>query len=238
MLKGMDVIKEKTQEAQASSGKNRVRWLQIKEGEVALLRFLTDKEDIIQAEMHSAKKITPKGEYYIKVYCKMQDNQPCEHCAGGLSKGPMYFLWAYVYEIFHKAQNPKLAQYPDADKWERVTVKDVPYYKETVNGPMIFRTGPGKDQKYKNMLVNFSDEYGTLCDRDYKWLRTGGSKETTDYSLISKDPKKITKEVVEVRDSIPELGDVVSGKVNSLSSEENTSETEKEATAPAEDDLF
>lgn len=220
MLKGMTSIKEKAQEAQANSGKNRVRWLNLAEGDVALLRFITDKEDIIEAEMHSAKRMTPKGERFSKVYCKSQDNQPCELCAQGVSSSPMYFLWAYVYEIMHRQQNPRLAQFPDAQKWERVVVKDVPFYKETVNGPMIFKTGPGKDKKYKNMLVNFSDEYSTLCDRDYKWLRTGSTKETTDYSLMPKDAKKAIKEVAAAAKDLPDLGDVISGKVKSLDNAE------------------
>ena len=231
----MNQIKEKAQEAKANFGKNRIRWIDLKDGDIALLRFITDQEDIIQAEMHSVKKMTPRGEFFIKEYCKSQDNQPCELCAQGVPTSPMYFMWAYVYDIMRRQQNPRLARFPDAEKWERVVVKDIPFFKEAVNGPAIFRIGPGKDQKYKNMLVNFADEYGTLCDRDYKLVRTGGAKETTDYSLIAKDPKKASKEVLQAKKDVPELADVVSGKIKSLDGEElEQSEPGKAATDPAE----
>jgi hypothetical protein len=190
--------------------------------------------------MHGVKRLTPRGEFWIKVYCKLQDGQPCEHCANGVSSSPLFFLWAYVYEIMHRQQNPKLASNPDAEKWERLVVKDMSYFKEVVNGPMVFRTGPGKDQKYRNMLINFADEYGTLCDRDYKWIRTGATKDTTDYSLLPKDPKKITKEVATVKKDLLDLGDVISGKAKQQTSIDSTkSETpDNDSSDDKEEEFF
>jgi len=236
MLKGVSKIKERAKEAQSMSGKNRIRWLNIGDGEVALLRFVTDKDDIIQAEMHSVKRMTPRGERFSKTYCKSQDNMACEYCAQGISTGPMLFAWVYVYEIMHRQQNQRLTTDPNAAKWERIEVRDIPYFKEEVEGLMVFKTGPGKDQKYRNMLVNLSEEYGTLSDRDYKWVRTGSTKETTDYSLVPRDPKKTKKEVIEASKDLPDLGDVISGKIKSLGQEAQEG-FENSVQNPTEDEL-
>ena len=237
MIKVMKNIKDKAEEQKAYTGKGFIRTLRLGDGETASLRFLTDKEDIIEALMHTVVKVTPQYTSRPKVYCKAQDGQPCEYDAQGIPATPMYFLWAYVYEIMHKEQNPKLARFPDAVKYERLEKNGEVGYKEAVNGPMLFRTGPGKDKKYKNMLINLADEYSTLCDRDYKYKRTGSNKDNTDYSLIGKDQKKMTKEIIEVQKSLPDLGDVVSGKIKSLEPEEQTA-GEADNKADTDDGLF
>ena len=227
MLRGMKQIKDKSEEQKANATGNGkyIRSIILHDGEYCSLRFITDKEDIIQAQMHSIQKQTPKKKIWVQEYCKAQDGLPCEWEAQGNMSKPMYFLWAYVYEIMHKTQNPKVGQYDDAVKWERVDVKGEPFYQENVNGLMLFRTGPGKDQKYKNALVNLADEYGTLTDRDYKYKRTGDNKDNTDYALVGKNPKKASDEVLAATKEMPDLGDVVSGKIRTFEGEESESES-------------
>ena len=228
MLKGISNIKKKTDEAIANQSKNRIWQVKLKDGEAALLRFLTEPNSVISAEFHTVKEMTPKGEWRVPRYCS-QDSS-CKYCAEGGTTGEQIFLWAYCYYILHKQQNPRLDTDSNAPKWKRVTdaSKQV-YFQEEVNAPRIFRTGPGKGSIYKMTLINYANENGTYLDRDYKWIREGSQKENTAYTLMPKDPKPMSDEIKRIIKTLPDLADVVSGKIISFdqaSKEEDIEEVE------------
>ena len=66
-----------------------------------------------------------------------------------------------------------------------------------------------------------------MTDRDYKYKRTGDNKDNTDYSLVGKNPKKASEEVLAAIKELPDLGDVVSGKIKTFEGEESESSESK-----------
>ncbi len=217
MIRGIGAIKKKTDEAIANQVKNRILKIKLKDGEQALFRFLTEPDSVISAEFHSVKEMTPKGEWRVPRYCS-QDSS-CKYCAEGSTTGEQIFLWAYCYYILHKQQNPRLDTDSNASKWKRVRLGGEDgevYYQEEVNAPRIFRTGPGKGYTYKNILINYANEFGTYLDRDYKLIRSGAQKENTAYTLMPKDPKPIDEEIKKIIKTLPDLAKVVSGEIISF----------------------
>ena len=234
MLKGIAKIKKETEEAAANASKNRIRWLGIRSGEGALIRFLTEPDEVISAEFHTIKEMTPRGDRYTKKYCSQDET--CKYCAEGLTTGEMLFLWTYCYYILHKQQNLRLDNDSNAEKWTRVKIGEQIFFKEDIMTFRVFRTGPGKGYVYKNTLIKYADEYGTYLDRDYKWTREGAEKDTTAYALIPKDPKPITSELKNLIKTLPDLAKVVSGEITSFEQvKDEVEEIEEEAEGAPEE---
>lgn len=188
----------------------------IRDGEYVILRFLTDTDNVITAPFHSIISVSNFGgkqtERRKLVYCTQADLGTCPYCAQGQVPSKIISLWAYVYSIYHKQQNFRLESNPEAARWPMVKVAGSNYYKEDVNAVRWFRTGRGGKGSTESMFINFGREYGTLCDRDYKWSRTGAGKTDTSYSLIPKDPSEKSPAVIEAAKDLPSLIDVVVGK--------------------------
>jgi hypothetical protein len=226
MLKGLEEILKKTEEtAQMMDSGDRIRKLYIQDKEVALLRFISDADEVFRAPMHRVKMVAPSGKEYNKwVYCTQATTGACPHCSGGDKPKNMLYLWSWVYAIMHIGQNPRLEESSDAPRWQPVKQGTQTFYKEEVNGPMVFSISVGRGGSYVNKLVNFSKEYGSLCDRDYKLSRTGKSLDTI-YELLPKDPSKKSKEVAAVTlETLPSLQDYIMGKNISMHPEDGIDE--------------
>ncbi len=240
MLKGLKELKEKTEQAKQYASEDRIRLLFLGDGEHARVRFLTDTDDIIEAGMHELEETTPRGKRYVKRYCSREDTGSCQYCSdGGIPKKTL-FLWAYVYEIMHKQQNPALDLDANAQRWPQVkSPGGGVYYKEEVNGVRVFRTKRGKSNSIQDAFINYADEYGTWCDRDYKWSRNGKGMDTT-YSLAPKDPAKMPKDIKEIQKSLPNLSDYVTGKIFSFNPEveEEIEPDDAKITSGKDEDLF
>jgi len=198
MIKGLKGIQEKSAEVEMFSNQNRVQYLYLQDGDSALVRFIDDNE-MMQTKMHEYEEMAPTGKQYRKAYCI--DNllgEACKWCASGNIAKNVYVFSVYVYAIIHKAQNPKLNSDPDAPKWEAVTQGKQIVYKEAIDEMRILRTKWGKDGYIKNMIIGFVDEYGTLCDRDYKFSRNGGGIKTL-YSFLPKDHSDESAEVARAK---------------------------------------
>jgi hypothetical protein len=233
LLKGLKSIKEKSEQAQQIAFKDRIRNLYLKDGEYAVIRFLTDTDGIIEAKIHEITKTTETGPRYEKHYCTREDLGQCEDCQQGNIPANMMFFWLYVSNVMHKTQNPRLERDENAPRWSQKKVGNTVYYEERIDGPMILRCKRGKDGYLRKKFLNIDEENGTWCDRDYKWSRSGGGINTV-YDLLGKDPSKISKEIKAVKESLPELADVVSGKITSFNSEE----VEEPPTTSDSEDLF
>ena len=220
MLKGLKSIKEKSDQTQQIAFKDRIRNLYLKDGEYAVIRFLTDTDSIIEAKIHEITKTTENGPRYEKHYCTKEDIGQCQDCQEGNIPANMMFFWTYVSHIMHKTQNPRLERDENAPRWQQKKVGSTVYYEEDVAGPMILRCKRGKDGYLRKKFLNIDEENGTWCDRDYKWSRSGGGINTV-YDLLGKDPSKLAKEIKAVKDELPELASVVSGKITSFNSEES-----------------
>lgn len=240
MLKGLKELKEKTEQAKQYASEDRIRLLYLGDGEHARVRFLTDVDDIIEAGMHELEEISPRGKRYVKRYCSREDTGNCQNCNDGNIPKKTLFLWAYVYEIMHKTQNPALESDVNASRWPQVkSPGGGVYYKEEVDGVRAFRTKRGKSNSIQDAFINYADEYGTWCDRDYKWSRSGKSMDTT-YSLAPKEPSKMTKDIKEVQKGLPNLADYVTGKIFSFNpeTEEEVESDDAKISNKKDDDLF
>jgi hypothetical protein len=230
MEKGLKEIQEQAEKQAAEFSKNRINYISLGDREVAELRFLTDADNLIKAKIHTLTEMSTKGPRYPKKYCTMQDIGTCTYCSQGAALKSFIYLWAWVYAIYHNKQNPKLDQYQDAIKWEPVKLGDQKtYYKETVNGPMIFKTSMGQKGAYQNMIIGFARDYGSLIDRNYRFSRTGKELDTV-YQLTPGKESPMPDELTEARKTLPDLGDVIIGKVKSFSEEEDVpmSEADKD----------
>jgi hypothetical protein len=188
-----------------------VKYLFVNDGESALIRFIGDDE-MIQTKIHEYKELTPDGERWRKAYCKENLlGTPCKWEAAGNVPKNVYVFLVYVYNILHKEQNRRLATDTNAVKWEAVKQGPQTFYKEDVEDIRVLRVKYGKNSYLKNAVLQMVGEYGTLCDRDYKFVRTGGGKETV-YSFVPRDPSKTSAKVIEAKRSAPSLEEVLTGK--------------------------
>lgn len=216
LVKGLDEIEQKTQEMAEMNSGNYIKTLKIYDGEVSLIRFLTDNSEIISAPFHTAAFDTQNGTRYRPVYCNQAETGACPYCQQGKLPGEQIFLWAYVYYILHKTQNRKLEMDQNAERWTLQKIGTQTFYRQDINGVMLFRTGPGARGYIKNLIIENAREYDTLCDRDYKWARKGAGRDDTKYTLLAKDKSDTSDEVLEAAKTLPSLMDVVVGKVKTF----------------------
>jgi hypothetical protein len=231
MEKGLKAIQEQAEKQSQEFAKNRINYLAIGDKEVAELRFLTDADGVIKAKIHTITEMTPKGKQFRKKYCTMQDIGSCTYCSAGEDIKSFIYLWAWVVAVYHTQQNPKLEKYADATKWAPVKLGDgKTYYKDTINGPMVFRSSVGNKGMYQNMLTGFARDYSSLIDRNYKYSRTGKELDTT-YSLTPMKEAALSEEMIACMKSLPDLGDVISGKVTKFGQEDEPMSAAGEAFA-------
>lgn len=214
MLKGIDRFRKAVDEAEKaqSDTSNRIKYLYLGDKDIATLRFLTDGDDLVSAFIHEVEELTQTGKKFHRKYCTVEDTGSCQYCDAGVKKGLVVFMWAWVYSVVHPVQNPKLEKDMNATRWTIVKVKGATMYKEDINALRVFAAKPGKDRAIHKSIDNYFTEYKTLCDRDYKWERSGASLNTS-YSLMPKDPSKLSKEIFETQKNLLDLGRVATGEL-------------------------
>jgi hypothetical protein len=221
MEKGLAEVIKKSDERAAAFGKDRINFLFLGDREIAELRFITDAEGLIKAKIHTLEEMSPKGKKFRKKYCTMDDIGTCVNCSAGAPLKSFIYLWAYILNIYHTTQNPKAAE-ADSVKWTPIKLKDgKTYYVEAVNGPLVFRISMGHKGAYQNMIVGFARDYGTLCDRNYRISRTGKELDTV-YQLTPLKESPAPEAIKELK--LPDLGDVITGKVKSFNQEDAPAE--------------
>jgi len=237
VLRGLNEIERKTRETQAIQSQDRIRTLYLRDGDASLIRFLTDVDGVIAADFHTIEEISPRGKRFRKVYCLLADTGMCPHCSAGNIPRELIFLWTYVYQILHKQQNPALEIDSYAERWAQSKFGNKIMYKENVNQIRLFRTSPGRANYIKNSIIEFANEYSTLCDRDYKWSRSGSQLDTV-YSLIAKYDSEMPEELKQLQQNLPDLADVVMGKVISFATGGKQIQEEMEKLKEGESELI
>jgi hypothetical protein len=241
-LKGLKEIQEKSAEAEELANQNRIKYLGLRDGESANIRFIDDDE-MLQTKIHEYEEVTPDGIRYRKAYCLNHlMGAPCKWCASGTTIRNVYVFLVYVYDIIHKAQNPKLADNSNAQKWALVKQGGQNLYREDVKEVRVLRLKWGKDNNVKNAILQFANVYGTLCDRNYVFLRTGAAKDTS-YSFVPKDPSPTPDEVIAAKKETPHIDEVIIGNraKTATSSNDAAPLLKTDATSGnsnSEDDLF
>lgn len=220
MQKGINEIEKKSAEVEAMASGNRIQFLSLKDKEIVYFRWLTTAEDLIKARIHTQEEMTPKGKRYPKIYCTLDDLGACEGCTKGIPFKTYIYLWAWVYNIYHANQNPRLNEHPEQEnlQWKPVKLPgdQRTYFKQEVNGPMIFKITPGAKNVYQNLIIKFSGTYGSLNDRDYQMSRAGGGLDTT-YTIMPVKEGPLPAGAVGL--DLPDLGEVIKGKKKTFGDE-------------------
>lgn len=137
--------------------------------------------------------------------CEKVYGRHCEHCARNEKVRPFFWYWIHVYNIYYSRP---------FEGREPVKIGSMMKYKQTVNGPLILMR-PTSSHGVIETIIN---TYGTLTDRDYKWIRQGerGDQRTT-YALFPiGEPSDPPAVVARYRDKLPDLEDVATGKVEKI----------------------
>lgn len=157
------------------------RFLKVKDGEVATIRFLQELDE--DGNLYDETRGTAKGfmehvhpvEYTKSFLCTVDDGRclGCELVATNprwRAKGRIFF------NVLLRNNNGE----------DEVKIYAVSMSKKGL-APQI---------------VDYADENGTLCDRDYKLKRTGAGKNDTVYTLTPRAPSplKATEEALELVD--------------------------------------
>ena len=207
-IKGLKEIQERGEELSSFNNENKPRYLYLKDGDVALIRFIDD-ENMIQTKVHEYEEMTPEGKRYRQTYCVHDlDGSPCKWCAAGNIPKNLYVFVTYVYNILHKTQNPLLSTNPNAVSWTPVQQGKQFLYQEDVNAIRVLKLKFGQAAVNRTKVQNLINEYNTLTDRDYKFSRTGSSLKTS-YDLIPKDSSPTPDEVLEAAKTAVKIDDVV-----------------------------
>jgi hypothetical protein len=228
VLRGLGTIKSESDEVKKNKAENshRINYVRIDDGDIAFLRFLTEDKDFLSAQYHKEQVDTPNGLKTRYFYCP--GDSSCKWHAMGHTSKKLIFAWAYVYYVLHKGQNPKFTGDDTAAKWSKVSYNSNIYFKETVDQPMIFRTGPGKDNKYEDDLVKFSKKHKTLVDRDYTWFREG-EKLATKYTLDDKEATPLKENISALISTLPDLSKIVTGEIYKFGQEDKIAESNLES---------
>ena len=214
-----EMVKDKERRPQSQSISTELR---VKDGDIAKVRFITDRSDIFWGYFHSVPKFTRTGERYSEsVYCLAEDGLDCPYdgIEGDMSitRRKIYF-WIYVYYVLHKQQKK------NGTNWESVEFEEEQMFKETVEAPRILGTGPGMNGYIEDRFDTWFKKYKTFLDRDYLWRRKGSGMKDTLYDLVPEDKSDFDMALVKVE--LPDLESII--KKISVPKEEEKTETKKD----------
>lgn len=177
---GLDNLKKKYDDQAKRGVVKKSNQLEIKDGDVAVIKFVQDANKIYICGFHSVPTKGRFGEFNQDVYCKAQDGQPCEYCEQiGEDIAILHrkwHSWVFVDKIYHARQS-------DAN-WMVEKRGKKQYFVETVQGIRLLRKGEGKGKYLTNKLISIYEEYGTLLDRVFLWKRTGQKRDDTLYDIL------------------------------------------------------
>ena len=133
----------------------------------------------------------------------------CELCSREEPTSTRFSGW--VFEKTHDYRNK--VEFKNKD----IELKKVGnIWRREVNFPLLLQASI----MHFNPIEFRQDMYGTLLNRDYSWIRVGeaGSRRPT-YMLEPEPESEFSKELQDVRESLPDLEDVALGKITSLDGE-------------------
>ncbi len=220
MPRGLTALQESSPEGGGSDYIRNIKLLD--DREFTTLRFLTDAENLYYESFH---RNMVDGAFKGFKVCLKSTGQPCPMCAMKDNRPSTQFL-AWVYEYDHFFQAP-------TENAEEVTLgksKSRKAYKRTVNEIRLMRYS----NAHRGGLVGAVEEYDTLTDRTFKWVRDGkrGSTRPT-YDLRSLKEGAIPDELKLLAETLPDLEEVAFGRTERLDgapAEEQKEKIEKYAT--------
>lgn len=182
MLKGLDQIRDFLS-SRGDVGEG-VPELVIKSGEIALIHFLSEREDIVEARFHRVPETTPGGFVVTREkFCRAEIGEVCPLCSHQSedvrSRTLRWYAWAHLYSLLVSTAPPGMS----ATEMQTVVRGRRTLYAWELNTPVILRKGEGQHKYLVNQLLTHDERFGTLCDRAYEWERTGATRNDTSYLL-------------------------------------------------------
>jgi len=199
-IKGLDAIRESLAARAATSPTGGVPELTLVPGEVALMHFLTDRDDIIEVRYHRLPETTSRGNIITREkLCRQEVSEPCSHCSHpseDIRRSTLrWYAWVFVYCIL------TATSIEGAEKIVR-GARTLNVWK--LNEPAILRKGEGNNKYIVQQLLSHSERYGSLCGRIFEWERTGGTRQDTTY-MLSPLPDLVAKPEVALPLSLEEI---------------------------------
>lgn len=163
--------------------------LRVRNGEFALIKFISDRSDGDVSRFHPIPGTSPAGKSFTEYkYCVKRNvdidrrqivTGTCEYCAsadGNISRtSPRYAYWVFTYAVFHPTQNPSLGKYEDAKEWPLFTVGRNRMFREDIMKPQLL----GFSYTTFEMLDQKAKRVGTLLDGAWEYSRVDANQRTT-----------------------------------------------------------
>jgi hypothetical protein len=175
--------------------------------ESAVIRFLSDVDDVFWGNFHRVMKRSQKGvTYYEPVFCLEELHQSCPYCQEDISMSYMFLAWVYEYRQFMALAG---------EGRERITWNGLVRFKEEIGEARLMHYS----HMHKGSIDMRVQRYGNLTDRDYEWIRTGvkGTNRPT-YILepVEGTIVALPPDLEKLRGTLPKLEDIALGRVRSL----------------------
>ena len=229
----------KEQEAQSAGRMNGdfIKYLRLSDdGDMAKIRIVSSHEAgktsetgipsySVNAVFHRHEAWSSNNKrYFTSTICgKEQDKYgnlvgECSLCDQEIPRSLQFMLWVWVYDIYHKTQNPD-----PKNPWEIGKLGALEMYKEPINQFMIWQDGYYSSQALEGRIA----QYGSITDRDYWRIRRGvrGSQQVR-YELDRDEPSDIPPEIVEKAKLLPDLMEVAVGNIRTMDGNSPSFQTE------------
>ena len=192
------------------------------DGEFCRIRFLTEHDDIFW-ELHHRNMVG--GDFRGYALCtKSATGEDCAFCNKGVPANKHYFAWVYELSHFY----PLTERAKETIKRRELKGKKVKEGKQT-----FYRVDTEEVLLMQYSGYHFgavekrAERHGTLLDRPFEWIRNGQPGDTdTSYIFEALDEELLSKELRGIAADLPDLEDVVLGRVSSLDSKEAASDDE------------
>lgn len=198
--------------------------------------------ELLSGEFHRYPQWSPRGkQFYVSRLCSADENEEgelsgaCAKCDEDppISRSTQFMMWVFLYAIYHRA--------PEDPSWQGCKVGNVTYYREDVNGFVLWQDGFYMSRRVQEKLT----EYNTLMDREWALKRYGakGSGQVT-YDLVKAKEHDIDAAMLEEANGLPDLEDVANGVTETLDGSAVTVNAGTQASGPppetdlAADDSF
>ena len=200
LTKGLGAIRESIANRGSYTPGEGIPELAIQSGEVALIHFLTDRDDIIETRFHRIPETTQNQNVITRErLCRQEVGETCSNCnhqSEDIRRRTLrWYAWVYVYGILTPNDVPNAQQIQRGARTLNLMKCDT---------AAILRKGEGNNKYLINQLLTNGERYGTLCDRIYEWERTGTGMKDTSY-LLAPLPDLAERPKVDNLESLEEI---------------------------------
>ena len=202
--------------------------VRIREGEMCMFTFIQDLLEGDCSLFHTVTETLPNGNTaFPRYYCARNENEDgfvisdqCEYCDfkdTNVKKRPRrYSYWVYLYNVYHKTQNPRLEQYPDAETWTPTPVGQKNYFVEAVNKPQLLQLSTTVWNSLEEEASMIED--GEMVGSMFRYSHIIDSNRRHSYTIKESRMKGISPvdsdDLVIMQRELPELELVVSGQIS------------------------